>query len=311
MATFMRMPRRVVLPSVVGLLAASLALSFAGLLVAPGEVDAAGVKVTISFPYGFGPQTVKIKVGQTVTWVNKEPIAHGIVPLKGGFKGTSSIAPGKSYTAKFSKAGTFTYRDTYNILWTGKVVVGSGTATTSTTSRATPKPTARPTPKPTAKPTPKPTPEPVESATPIAVAAASGPPDSSLPPAAAGGTTGGSGGVADPGSPLDDRSSGTGMFGLLMAMLVLTALAFLGGVLFARRSRQTPALVAANAAPVSAAASAAQPLSWDVVPAQASSTGQPAAAATARTYQMPSDINEDEPLQNARSNAEDDLEDRT
>jgi plastocyanin len=296
------------------------AAGYAGLVIPPETATASGPTVVIDYPFGFGPASVKIRVGQTVTWVNKEPIAHGVIPLNGGFTGRTSIAAGKSYTAKFSKKGTFTYRDSYNQLWTGKVVVASST-TTTTAPKATPRPTAKPTVKATPKPTAKPSAKPAASATPATVAVASDPPSATPPPAGAGTVTGGSGGSGgSPGSgstsPLDPSESGLGL-GAILAMIGLVALAFAGGTLFAstRRNREPVPLVAE----VGLAGSMAQTRPVD--PLIAAGAGSAAARANAATiaspppppaetrYQMPGDVIEDEPLQSTRAPQPDDAQD--
>jgi plastocyanin len=296
------------------------AASFTVVVVPPDTVTAAGPTVAIDYPFGFGPTVVKIRVGQTVTWVNKEPIPHGVIPFHGGFTGRSLIAAGKSYTAKFSRKGTFTYHDSYNQTWTGAVVVGS--TSTTTAPKATPRPTAKPTvkatPKPTAKATTKPATKPAASATPATVAVASDPPSATAPAAGAGTVSGGSGGSSGSGSsPLDDPSeSGFGL-GAILAMIGLVALAFVGGTLFAsmRRKRELVPLVAE----VGLAGSVPQAPPSD--PLLAASAGSAAARANAATiasppppaaetrYQMPGDVIEDEPLQSSKAPQPDDAED--
>jgi amicyanin len=61
--------------------------------------------------YSFDPEVTKVKVGDTVTWTNQDDVEHDVIADK-----TSSDAPngpllakGKSYSFKFTKAGTYAY----------------------------------------------------------------------------------------------------------------------------------------------------------------------------------------------------------
>lgn len=69
----------------------------------------------------FEPQTIKIKKGQAVTWVNKDSRPHHIMadpyPTGDSLKSLNSVEPlaqDESYTATFEQAGTYTYHDQLN-----------------------------------------------------------------------------------------------------------------------------------------------------------------------------------------------------
>ena len=71
----------------------------------------------------FHPASVTITKGSKVKWVWSDPghnVPHNIVASK--FKGTGIKMSG-SYTVKFSKAGTFTYKCSIHPGMVGKVVV--------------------------------------------------------------------------------------------------------------------------------------------------------------------------------------------
>jgi len=138
---------------------AALVALLAALSFAAAPVAASGVTVTITYR-GFAPEQVTIQPGQSVTWVNHDPpIVHGVVPLRGGFYGSSAIKPGKSLTVYFPSSGVFPYRDSYNWNDIGVVIVkGAYVAPAPKPApQATPKPAAQATPKPTATATAKPT----------------------------------------------------------------------------------------------------------------------------------------------------------
>jgi plastocyanin len=70
----------------------------------------------------FGPQTLTVPVGATVTWTNKDDIPHTVVSTDGVFKSKVRDTDEKfSYT--FTKAGTYPYFCSVHPKMTGKVVV--------------------------------------------------------------------------------------------------------------------------------------------------------------------------------------------
>ena len=56
----------------------------------------------------FSPSSVKVKVGDTVVWSNKDDQDHTVVAKDGSFN-SGNLKPGDSFSHKFSKAGTFSY----------------------------------------------------------------------------------------------------------------------------------------------------------------------------------------------------------
>ena len=82
---------------------------------------AATVEVKID-NFSFGPQTVTVPVGATVTWTNRDDIPHTVVSTDGEFKSKVRDTDEKfSYT--FTKAGTYPYYCTIHPKMTGQVVV--------------------------------------------------------------------------------------------------------------------------------------------------------------------------------------------
>ena len=72
--------------------------------------------------FSFGPQTVTVAVGATVTWTNRDDIPHTVVSTDGVFKSKVRDTDEKfSYT--FDKAGTYSYYCSVHPKMTGKVVV--------------------------------------------------------------------------------------------------------------------------------------------------------------------------------------------
>lgn len=66
---------------------------------------------------GFQPQVVKVKKGESVTWINKDSKSHQIAskqpndPGANSFDSQETLGQGDSYTYTFEKSGTYTYGD--------------------------------------------------------------------------------------------------------------------------------------------------------------------------------------------------------
>ena len=56
----------------------------------------------------FDPETITVKVGDTVVWVNKDPFPHTVSSQVGGFD-SCDITAGQSWSYKATRAGEFPY----------------------------------------------------------------------------------------------------------------------------------------------------------------------------------------------------------
>ena len=79
----------------------------------------AGVKID---NFVFGPQTLTVPVGTTVTWTNSDDIPHTSVSTEGVFK-SKVLDTDEKFSYTFTKAGTYPYYCTIHPKMTGKVVV--------------------------------------------------------------------------------------------------------------------------------------------------------------------------------------------
>lgn len=61
--------------------------------------------------FAFGPKTLTIKKGTTVTWTNQDSVAHTVTSDDGSFE-TDLLAKGESGSVTFDKAGTYSYHCT-------------------------------------------------------------------------------------------------------------------------------------------------------------------------------------------------------
>jgi len=90
-----------------------------------------GATTTVSIPVGaqgltttaFAPNPVSIKVGDSINWVNNDSIAHTATANNGTTFNSGTIAPGGSFKATFSAAGTFAYHCAFHPGMVGTVTV--------------------------------------------------------------------------------------------------------------------------------------------------------------------------------------------
>ena len=85
------------------------------------EPSAANLEVKID-NFVFGPQTITVPIGATVTWTNKDDIPHTSVSTEGVFK-SKVLDTDEKFSYTFTKAGTYSYYCTIHPKMTGKVVV--------------------------------------------------------------------------------------------------------------------------------------------------------------------------------------------
>jgi plastocyanin len=85
------------------------------------QPSAASAEVKID-NFVFGPQTITVPVGATVTWTNKDDIPHTSVSTDGVFK-SKVLDTDEKFSYTFTKAGEYSYYCTIHPKMTGKVVV--------------------------------------------------------------------------------------------------------------------------------------------------------------------------------------------
>jgi len=72
--------------------------------------------------FNFGPGTLTVSAGTTVTWTNHDDIPHNVVSSDGGFK-SRVLDTDEKFSYTFTKAGSFPYFCSLHPKMTGKVVV--------------------------------------------------------------------------------------------------------------------------------------------------------------------------------------------
>jgi plastocyanin len=79
----------------------------------------AGVKID---NFVFGPQTLTVPVGTTVTWTNSDDIPHTSVSTEGVFK-SKVLDTDEKFSYTFTTVGTYPYYCTIHPKMTGKIIV--------------------------------------------------------------------------------------------------------------------------------------------------------------------------------------------
>ena len=72
--------------------------------------------------FSFGPATLTVPVGTTVSWTNRDDIPHTVVSTDGVFK-SKVLDTDEKFSFTFSKAGSYPYFCSIHPKMTGKVVV--------------------------------------------------------------------------------------------------------------------------------------------------------------------------------------------
>ncbi|MGA8623102.1 MAG: cupredoxin family copper-binding protein [Candidatus Sulfotelmatobacter sp.] len=107
----------VAVPIVIGMML----LAVSSRVMANEQSSAATAQVKID-NFSFGPQTVTVPVGATVTWTNADDIPHTSVSTDGVFK-SKVMDTDEKFSYTFTKAGTYAYYCTIHPKMTGQVVV--------------------------------------------------------------------------------------------------------------------------------------------------------------------------------------------
>jgi plastocyanin len=72
--------------------------------------------------FSFGPQTLTIPAGATVTWTNRDDIPHTAVSSDGVFK-SKAMDTDENFSHTFTNPGTYPYYCSLHPKMTGKIIV--------------------------------------------------------------------------------------------------------------------------------------------------------------------------------------------
>jgi len=73
--------------------------------------------------FAFNPQTLTVKAGEKITWINRDEEPHTIVSVERQFKKSSALDTDQEFTITTSTAGTYTYFCSVHPQMTGTIVV--------------------------------------------------------------------------------------------------------------------------------------------------------------------------------------------
>ena len=73
--------------------------------------------------FAFNPQTLTVKSGEKVTWINRDEEPHTIVSVEKQFKKSSAIDTDQEFTITAGAPGTYTYFCSVHPKMTGTIIV--------------------------------------------------------------------------------------------------------------------------------------------------------------------------------------------
>jgi plastocyanin len=98
--------------------------AMAGLVFAASIAQAATVEVKID-NFVFNPQTITVKAGDTVTWINHDDIPHTATSKTGVFR-SKALDTDDKFSFTFATPGSFAYFCALHPHMTGSIVVEAG-----------------------------------------------------------------------------------------------------------------------------------------------------------------------------------------
>lgn len=73
--------------------------------------------------FAFGPETMAVPAGTTITWTNRDTTAHTVDSVSGDELNSDSIAEGTTFDHTFNTPGTYTYFCAFHPFMKGTVEV--------------------------------------------------------------------------------------------------------------------------------------------------------------------------------------------
>src|SRR5438270_29381 len=96
--------------------------ALAGEMKDAGSTTAKETKIEIK-DFAFNPQTLTVKAGEKVTWINRDEEPHTIVSVEKQFKKSSALDTDQEFTVTLGAPGTYTYFCSVHPKMTGTIVV--------------------------------------------------------------------------------------------------------------------------------------------------------------------------------------------
>jgi plastocyanin len=73
--------------------------------------------------FAFNPQTITVKSGEKVTWINRDEEPHTVVSVEKQFKKSTALDTDQEFTITAGAPGTYTYFCSVHPKMTGTIVV--------------------------------------------------------------------------------------------------------------------------------------------------------------------------------------------
>jgi plastocyanin len=73
--------------------------------------------------FAFNPQTLTVKAGEKVTWINRDEEPHTVVSVEKQFKKSTALDTDQEFTITAGAPGTYTYFCSVHPKMTGTIVV--------------------------------------------------------------------------------------------------------------------------------------------------------------------------------------------
>jgi plastocyanin len=96
--------------------------AFAGDMKDTGSSGAGETKIEIK-DFAFNPQTITVKSGEKITWINKDEEPHTVVSVGKQFKKSPGLDTDQTYTIVVGAPGTYSYFCSVHPKMTGTIVV--------------------------------------------------------------------------------------------------------------------------------------------------------------------------------------------
>ncbi len=73
--------------------------------------------------FAFSPQTLTVKSGETITWINRDEEPHTVVSVEKQFKKSTALDTDQEFTITADAPGTYTYFCSVHPKMTGTIIV--------------------------------------------------------------------------------------------------------------------------------------------------------------------------------------------
>ena len=73
--------------------------------------------------FAFNPQTLRVKFGEKITWINRDEEPHTVVSVEKQFKKSSALDTDQEFTITAGAPGTYTYFCSVHPKMTGTIIV--------------------------------------------------------------------------------------------------------------------------------------------------------------------------------------------